>query len=96
MLIARIPAQRQQAGAGRSEAWTALASGKIDAPIFSTGAELDPRWREWGIRDSFLPRFVALTLDPIAMTLEKMLDSAGRGSGRNDDLHAPCVKHTHS
>ncbi len=95
MPVARIPAQRKQAGTRCIHARTALASRKKDEPILSTGSELDPRWREWGIRDSFLPRFVALTLDPIAMTLQKMLDSAGRGSRRNDDLHAPCVKHTH-
>jgi len=77
MLVAHIPAQCKQAGAGGRHARTALTSGKKDAPALSTGGELDPRGREWGIGDSFLPRFVALTLDPIAMTLEKMLDSAG-------------------
>ena len=76
VLIADIATQRQQARAHGAHARTTVTSGRVDSPAFSTGGQLDPRRREWCIRDCFLARFVALTLDPIAMALEKMLNRA--------------------
>ena len=76
VLVADIATQRQQARAYDAHARTAVTSGRVNSPAFSTGGQLDPRRRKWCIRDCFLARFVALTLNPIAMALEKMLNRA--------------------
>jgi hypothetical protein len=76
VLITDVTTQRQQPGTHDAHARTTVTSGRVNSPVLSTGGQLDPRRREWGIRDCFLARFVALTLDPIAMALEKMFNRA--------------------
>src|SRR5580692_9568835 len=95
VLIADIATQRQQARAHDAHARAAVTSGRVDSPVLSTGGQLDARRRERCIRDCFLARFVALTLDPIAMALEKMLNGSWRGSRGHDDFYAPCVEHAY-
>ena len=95
MLVADVTTQCKQPWPHGSHPGPPFSSGKVHAPVLSTGREIDARWRKWGIGDSFLPGFVAFALDPIAMALEKMLDCTGRGSRRHNHFDAPGVEHTH-
>jgi hypothetical protein len=76
MLIASLAAQRQQARSYDAHARAAVTAGRVNSPVLFTSGQLDSRRWEWCIRDSFLARFVALTLDPIAVAFEKMLNRA--------------------
>src|ERR1700722_7894760 len=95
MLVEGIPAQGEQTGSGHPHSRTVVSTSMIDTPALIAGRKVDSRRRKWGIGYGLLLRLVAFTLNPIAVTLEKMFNRTRRGSCRHDHFDATGVKHTY-
>src|SRR5581483_10914701 len=95
LIIRIISVEGEQARPQHRQPCTTCSASVMNTPALITSRQLNPRRWERSIGYRFLSRLMAFTLDPIAVTLEKMFNRTRRGSCRHNHFNATGVEHTY-